>query len=45
MSDVVRIPVFGVSNQIRLKGSCTTTEDGLRFEILDLGSKRIVLFM
>ena len=35
MSLVVRKPVFGVSDQVRHKPSCTATEDGLRFEISD----------
>ena len=42
MSLVVRKPVFGVSNQGRHKLGCTTTEDGWRIEILDLGSRGIV---
>ena len=43
MSLVVRKPVFGVSDQVRQKPGCTTTEDGWRLEILDLGSRGIVL--
>ena len=43
MSLVVRKPVFGVSDQVRHKPGCTTTEDGQRLEILDLGSRGIVL--
>ena len=43
MSLVVRKPVFGVSNQIRHKLGCTTTEDALRLEISDLESRGIVL--
>ena len=47
MSHVVRKPVFGVSNQVRHKPGCSTTEDGLRLEISDLGStcRGIVLSM
>ena len=36
-------PVFGVSDQVRHKPGCTTTEDGWRLEISDLGSRGIVL--
>ena len=43
MSLVVRKPVFGVSDQVRHKPGCTTTEDGLRLEISYLGSRGIVL--
>ena len=31
------------SDQVRHKPGCTNTEDGLRLEILDLGSREIVL--
>ena len=31
----MRKPVFGVSDQVRHKPGCTTTEDGWRLEILD----------
>ena len=34
----MRKPVFGVSDQVRHKPGCTTTEDGWRIEIPDLGS-------
>ena len=34
----MRKPVFGVSNQVRHKPGCTTTEDDWRIEITDLGS-------
>ena len=37
MSLVVRKPVFGVSDQVQHKPGYTTTEDGKRLEILDLG--------
>ena len=43
LSLVVRKPDFGVSEQVRDKRGCTVTEDGSRLEILDLGSRRIVL--
>ena len=39
MSLVVRKPVFGVSDQVRHEPGCTTTEDGKRLEISDLGSR------
>ena len=45
MSLVVRKPVFGVSDQVRHKPGCTTTEDDKRLEISDLGSRGIVLSM
>ena len=41
MSLVARKPVFGVSDQVRHKPGCTTTEDGWRLEISDLGSIRV----
>ena len=41
MSLVVRKPVFGVSDQVRHKPGCTTTEDGWTLEIWDLGSERL----
>ena len=43
ISLVVRKPVFGVSDQVPHKPGCTVTEDGWRLEILDLGSRGIVL--
>ena len=33
MSHIVRKPVFGVSEQVRHKPGCTTTENSQRFEI------------
>ena len=39
----MRKQVFGASDQVRHKPGCTTTEDGWRLEILDLGSRGIVL--
>ena len=42
LSLVVRKPVFGVSNLVRHKPGCAVTEDGLRLEISDLGSRGIV---
>ena len=38
MSLIVRKPVFGVSDQVRHKPSCTIIEDGQRLEISDLES-------
>ena len=43
MSCILRKPVFGVSDQIRHKPDCTAAEDSQRLEILDLGSRGIVL--
>ena len=37
--------VFRVSDQVRHKPDCTTTKDGYRLEIGDLGSKGMVLSM
>ena len=37
----MRKPVFWVSDQIRRKLGCTTTEDGQRLEILDLRRREI----
>ena len=39
----MRIPVFGVSDQVRHKPDCTATEDGKRLDISDLGIRGIVL--
>ena len=39
----MRKPVFGVSDLVRHKPGCTTTEDGLRLEITSLRSREIVL--
>ena len=41
----MRKPVFEVSDQVQLKPCCTITDNGLRFEILDLGSSGIVFSM
>ena len=41
MSLVVRKQVFGVSDQVRLKPGCSTTEDGQGLEISDLRSRGI----
>ena len=38
-SRVARKPVFWISDQVRHKPGCTTTEDGLRLEISDLGRR------
>ena len=43
LSLVVRKPVFGVSDEVRHKPSCTAIEDGYRLEISDLGRRGIVL--
>ena len=43
MSWVTRKQVFRVSDQVRHKPGCTTTEDHFRLEILDFGSRWIVL--
>ena len=45
MSLVVRKPVFRVSDHVQHKLGCAVTEDGLRLEISDLGSRGIVLDM
>ena len=45
LSLVVRKPVFGVSDQVRHKPGCTTTEDGKRLEISDLDRRGILLSM
>ena len=39
----MRKHVLSLSNQVQHKPCCTTTEDGQRLEILDLGSIRSVL--
>ena len=44
ISHVVRKPVFGVSDQVRLKPACSATEATLTLEILDIASIGIVLF-
>ena len=41
----MRKSVFGVSHQVQQKPGSTTTKDGWRIEILDYGSKGIVLSM
>ena len=44
MSNFKRKPGFGVSDQVLHKRAvCTATTDGKRLEILDLGSRGIVL--
>ena len=42
---LVRKPVFGVSDLVRHKPGCTTTEDGLRLEISYIRSRGIVLYV
>ena len=39
---VARKLVFRVSDQVQHKAGCTTTEDGYRLEILDLGRRGMV---
>ena len=39
MSLVVRKPVFGVSDLVRHRPVCTTTQNSWRLEISDLGSR------
>ena len=39
----MRKPVFGVTELDRHKPGCTQTGDGKRLEIMDLGSRGIVL--
>ena len=41
----MRKPVFEVSDHVRHKPGCATTEDGYMLEILDLGSRGIVLYL
>ena len=41
----MRKPVFGISDHVRHKPGCETTEDDYRVEISDLGSGGIVLSM
>ena len=43
MSLVVRKPVVGFFYQIRHMPACTVTADGCSIEILDFGSRGIVL--
>ena len=43
MSLVTRKPVFGVSDQVRLKAACSATENSYSLEILDLASIGIIL--
>ena len=38
-----RKPVFGVSDQVKHKTACASTEDGWKLEILDLRRRGIVL--
>ena len=42
MNRVMRKPVFSLSDQVRHKPGCKSTEDGWRLEILDLEGKGIV---
>ena len=43
MSSMAKKQIFGVSDQVRHKPGCITTEDGYELDILDLGSRGIVL--
>ena len=43
MSRVMIKPVIGVSDQVRYKPGCKTTENGKMFQISDLESSGIVL--
>ena len=43
MNHVTRKPVFGVSDQVRLKLACSATETSYSFEILDLASIGIIV--
>ena len=43
MSRDARKPVFGVSNQLWHKPTCTVTEAGKKLEISDLRRREIVL--
>ena len=45
LSHVVRKPVFGVTDKDPHKPGCTATEDGRRFEMLDLGCRESVVSM
>ena len=36
MSLITRIPVFGVSDQVKLKMACSASEASFRLEILDI---------
>ena len=38
LSHVMRIPVFGVSDKVRYKPGCTSTEADKRLELLNLGT-------
>ena len=45
MGHLMRKTVFGVSDQVQHKPGCTTTKDSYSLEILNIGSRGIVLFM
>ena len=45
MSRDMRIPVFGVSDQVRHKSDCAAAENGERLEISDIESRGVVLSM
>ena len=44
LSPIMRKPVFGISDQVRLKHTCSATETSYSLETLDLASKGIILF-
>ena len=41
----MRKPVFGVSDHVRHKPGCTTTQDGKKLEISYLGSRGIIYYL
>ena len=43
MSHIMRKPVFGVSDQVRLKQGCSASEASKSLEISDLASRGIIL--
>ena len=43
MSPVTRKPVFGVSDQVRLKPACSATEASWSLEISDIETRDIIL--
>ena len=43
MSLLMRKPVFGVCDQVRLKPACSATETSRRLEILDIETRGIIL--
>ena len=43
MSLVTKNPVFGVSNQVRLKSACSASETSHRLKILDIETRGIII--